>query len=71
MAIFISYSQKDRDFVDKLCLHLVEEKIHLWLDRWELKPGDSLITSLQAALEHAGAIVFEGSILDFGPGGSV
>ncbi len=57
MAIFISYSHKDKKFVDRLCANLITKKIHLWLDRWELKPGDSLIDSIQTALEHAGAIL--------------
>lgn len=57
MAIFVSYSHKDKDFVDRLCRNLISEKIRLWIDRWELKPGDSLIDSVQIALEHAGAIL--------------
>ncbi len=57
MAIFVSYSHSNKQFVDKLCRNLISEKIHLWMDRWELKPGDSFIDSIQAALEHAGAIL--------------
>lgn len=57
MAIFVSYSHKDKEFVDQLCSNLISEKIHLWMDRWELKPGDSLIDSVQIALKHAGAIL--------------
>ena len=57
MAIFISYSRKDKLFVDKLCRNLVSEKVFLWLDRWELKPGDSLIDSIQLALQQAGAVL--------------
>lgn len=57
MAIFISYSHSDKDFADRLCVNLVSQKIHLWMDRWELKPGDSLIDSIQTALQHAGAIL--------------
>ncbi len=57
MAIFVSYSHKNKEFVDRLCRNLISEKIHLWMDRWELKPGDSLMDSIQMALEHAGAIL--------------
>ncbi|NTU49637.1 MAG: toll/interleukin-1 receptor domain-containing protein [Desulfobulbaceae bacterium] len=57
MAIFVSYSHKDRDFVDRLCRNLLIEKVHVWMDRWELKPGDSLIDSVQNALTQSGAIL--------------
>ena len=57
MAIFVSYSHSNKQFVDQLCRNLISEKIHLWMDRWELRPGDSLIDSVQIALEHAGAIL--------------
>ena len=57
MSIFVSYSHQDKLFVDKLCTNLMLQKFHLWIDRWELKPGDSLIDSIQGALGHAGAIL--------------
>ena len=57
MPIFISYSSEDSVFVDKLCANLVVRKAHVWIDRWEMKPGDSLISSIQTALEKSGAII--------------
>ena len=57
MPIFISYSHKDKDFVDRLCHNLSDNKHHLWLDRWELKPGDSLVDSVQTALASSGAVI--------------
>jgi len=57
MPIFISYSHSDRNFADKLCRNLVDKRINLWMDRWEIKPGDSLIDSIQSALENSGAIL--------------
>jgi hypothetical protein len=57
MPIFVSYTHKDKDFADKLCRNLVSKRINRWMDRWELKPGDSLIDSVQNALEHSGAIL--------------
>lgn len=57
MAIFISYSHKDSDFVDSLCRNLAGDRINVWMDRWELKPGDSLVESVQSAMVSAGAIL--------------
>jgi len=57
MAIFISYSQKDKSFVDTLAANLVKKKHHVWMDRWELKIGDSLIDKVQNALTSSSAIL--------------
>jgi hypothetical protein len=58
MAIFISYSHEDADFVDQLAMHLVAENAHIWVDRWELHVGDSLRRKVEVALEQASAVVF-------------
>lgn len=50
MSVFISYSTKDKDFVDKLSIELVKKRIHVWLDKWAMKPGDSLIDKIQEGL---------------------
>lgn len=57
MPIFISYSQKDRSFADKLAANLAMKKHHVWMDRWELKVGDSLIDKIQSALTGSSAIL--------------
>lgn len=57
MAIFISYSHHDREFVDRLAYELVSRRVHIWLDRWELRVGDSLLDRIQAALGEASAIL--------------
>jgi hypothetical protein len=50
VSVFISYSTKDKDFVDKLSIELVKKRIHVWLDKWAMKPGDSLIDKIQEGL---------------------
>lgn len=57
MPIFISYSQKDKQFVDKLALLLVAARHHVWMDRWELSLGDSLTQKIENALTSASAIL--------------
>jgi hypothetical protein len=57
MPVFISYSQRDSDFVDTLARNLVRNRHHIWMDRWELKVGDSLIEKIQSALVGSSAVL--------------
>jgi TIR domain len=51
--VFISYSSKDRTFVDELCSQLRKLNITFWLDRFEIKPGDYLRQKINAGLRDA------------------
>jgi len=57
MPIFISYSHNDKDFVDLFAAQLVQHKVSIWLDRWELHVGDSIIDKIEAAIEGASALL--------------
>lgn len=57
MPIFISYSHKDREFVDRLAMQLVARNVNIWLDRWELSVGDSLVDKVQEAVDGASALL--------------
>jgi TIR domain len=57
VAVFLSYSHEDKDFVDHLAIALVKEKTNVWVDRWELRVGDSLIERIQDAIKEADALV--------------
>ncbi|QTN20005.1 toll/interleukin-1 receptor domain-containing protein [Brevundimonas sp. AJA228-03] len=57
MPIFISYSQADSPFVDGLARQLVALKHNVWVDRWELKVGDSLTEKIEAALTQSSAVI--------------
>jgi TIR domain len=57
MPIFISYSHQDREFVDRLALQLVQNRINVWVDRWELNVGDSLLSRIQDAITGASALL--------------
>ncbi len=57
MPIFISYSQKDKNFVENLAFNLVQKKHHIWMDKWELKVGDSLIDKIQNILTESSAVL--------------
>ncbi len=57
MAVFISYSRRDKSFVNKLAANLVLQRVHVWIDTWELSPGDSLTTKIQEAIQGASALL--------------
>jgi len=57
MPLFISYSHADKGFVDRLATQLVAHKVHVWLDRWELHVGDSLISKIQEAITGASGLL--------------
>jgi hypothetical protein len=40
--LFISYSSKDRAFVERLADALRRRGLKLWYDQWEMRPGDRL-----------------------------
>ena len=60
MRVFISHSSKDKPQVEVLALALRERGIEVWLDKWEIGPGDDIVARINAGLEEAtaGLIVF-------------
>ncbi|PRB58082.1 toll/interleukin-1 receptor domain-containing protein [Erwinia billingiae] len=57
MPVFIRYSHNDPKFVDHLAQKLVQQNINIWLDRWELSVGDSLVDRIQDAVKGASALL--------------
>jgi hypothetical protein len=57
MPIFISYNREDSEFADRLAKNLVMDRHNVWMDRWELRVGDSLIEKIQKALTTSSAIL--------------
>lgn len=53
MSIFISYSHKDKGFVEKLGKALVYNKHNIWIDEWELNVGDSIINRIQETISKS------------------
>lgn len=51
--IFISYSSKDAKFVDNLATTLQSLGHSVWLDKWEIRVGDSIVTKLESGIEKA------------------
>jgi hypothetical protein len=49
-SVFVSYSSKDRNFVERLATDLRSRGLYVWFDQWELKVGDSLIEKINAGI---------------------
>lgn len=57
MPIFISYAHEDKTFVDRFAANLVAHHIHVWVDRWELRAGDSIAGRIKESLTEASALL--------------
>lgn len=57
MPVFISYSHEDAEFAEKLAFQLIKARAQVWIDRWELNVGDSLLRKIEEAVAGASALV--------------
>jgi hypothetical protein len=56
--VFVSYSHSDRDFAERLANALVAHGQQVWFDKWDIQPGDSIITKIfEEGLADAAAFV--------------
>lgn len=51
--IFVSYSHQDKAFVDRLASDLERSGAKIWLDRREIKPGDSIIDLIHGQIRRS------------------
>lgn len=57
MPVFMSYSHADKEKIDLIAGHLLRKRTNVWIDRWELKAGDSIINKVQEAVEGSSALL--------------
>lgn len=57
MTIFISYSHADQEIADRIGVDLVRNRSKVWIDRWELNVGDSLLRRIEASIQSADGLV--------------
>lgn len=55
--VFLSYAKSDSEFASDLAARLAELGVEPWLDRNDLKPGDSWADQIKAALGGSDAVV--------------
>ena len=57
MKIFLSHSSKDKTFVEKLAKDILALDVEVWLDKWEMKVGDSLFDKIEEGLETSDYLI--------------
>lgn len=57
MSIVISYAHEDSHFVNELAANLFKNRVPVWVDRWELRVGDSILRRIESAIQEADALI--------------
>ncbi len=55
--VFISYSRKDNEFVDKLIMDLERNGVHVWIDRHDIEGGTAWRAAIAEAVRQCSAFV--------------
>src|SRR6185295_16996257 len=64
--VFLSHSAKDKAVVRPLAERLRADGLRVWLDDWEIRPGDSIPAKLEEGLEGSRTLVLCMSAHAFG-----
>jgi hypothetical protein len=64
--VFLSHSSEDRAVVRSVAERLRADGLRVWLDDWEIKPGDSIPAKIEDGLEHSRVLVLCMSTHAFG-----
>jgi hypothetical protein len=64
--VFLSHSAKDKAVVRPLAERLRADGLRVWLDDWEIRPGDSIPAKIEEGLEHSRVLVLCMSAHAFG-----
>jgi hypothetical protein len=51
--VFISHSNSNKDFVRDLADKLVQRRMRVWFDEWEIKPGDRFADSVRDGIRDS------------------
>ena len=55
--VFISHSSKDKTAVRELAQRLRADGLRVWLDEWEIKPGDLISLRIEHGLEQSRVLI--------------
>src|ERR671938_1771029 len=64
--VFLSHSTKDKAVVRALAERLRADGLRVWLDDWEIRPGDSIPAKIEEGLERSRVLVLCMSANAFG-----
>ena len=55
--VFLCHSSEDKEVVRDVAERLKRDRLQVWFDEWELKPGDSIPAKIEEGLEHSRVLV--------------
>jgi tetratricopeptide (TPR) repeat protein len=55
--VFVSYSSNDKSIVHALAQRLKNDGVRVWLDKWDIKPGESIPLKIQLGLEKSHTVL--------------
>jgi hypothetical protein len=55
--IFISHSSRDKEFVKRLAIDLMKVGYDVWLDEWEIKVGECILTGIEGGIEKSDFVI--------------
>ncbi len=55
--VFISHSSKDKPVVRELANRLKQDGLRVWLDEWEIQPGDMIGLKLEEGLTKSRTLI--------------
>lgn len=64
--VFISHSSKDKPVVYELAERLKADGLRVWLDAWEIRPGDNIPSKIEEGLECSSVLLLCMSANAFG-----
>src|SRR5882672_8664020 len=56
--VFVSYSRADEEFVKRLVENLRVEGVNIWLDQYDIAPGERWDMAIERALDRSTHILF-------------
>ena len=58
LSVFLSHSSSDKELVTRIAEDLKDAGIPVWLDAWEILPGDSVAQKIQEGLDALTTLQF-------------
>jgi hypothetical protein len=53
LKVFLSHSSRDKELAANLAKDLIQRGIDVWIDVWEMNPGDSLLKKIENEIMQA------------------
>jgi len=57
MKVFISHSSKDKRYAQRIAKSLKNQGIDVWYDDWSMRPGDSIVSKIEAGIADSNVLL--------------